>query len=149
MSGGTRPDDRLAADVPSTVDALAGRPAEHDPGMRRDALDNQIARVLTYGTYASIALLAIGVVAMVAAGRSPLEPAPRLDPGRLADDLAELRPEGFLWLGLVAVIATPSARVLASLVGYARSGERAMAIVSALILGVIALSVVLAIGTQA
>ena len=107
-------------------------------------LDRPIARLLSLGTYASIALLAVGVGLLLAAGISPLAGGPRFDPTVLVDDLVNLRPEGVLWLGLVAVIATPSARVVASLVGFARSGERTMALVAALILAVIVLSVTLA-----
>jgi len=107
-------------------------------------IDRSVARLLTVGTYASIAMLAAGLIAMVAAGRSPLDPAPRFDPARIPADLAALRPEGFLWLGIVLVVATPSARVATSLVGYLRRGARAMAVVSVLILAVIGLSVVAA-----
>jgi uncharacterized membrane protein len=107
-------------------------------------LERSVARLLTVGTYASIALLAAGVIAMVAAGRSPLEQASRFDPARLAADLAALRPEGFLWLGIVLVVATPSARVATSLIGYVRMADRAMAVVSVLILAVIGLSVIAA-----
>jgi uncharacterized membrane protein len=119
------------------------------PGPAGDPLDRSIARLITAGTYLSVALLAIGVVLMVVAGRSPLAGGPAFDPSRLAGDLMALRPEGFLWLGLVAAIATPSARVAASLLGYLRRGERTMAAVSLLILGVIALSVLLATITEA
>jgi len=59
-------------------------------------------------------------------------------------DLLALRPGGFIWLGLLIVVATPAARVLAALLGYARLGDRMMAIVAGLILAVIALSVLLA-----
>jgi uncharacterized membrane protein len=107
-------------------------------------IERSVARLLSVGTYASIALLAVGVVAMVAAGRSPLDAASRFDPGRLAADLVSLRPEGFLWLGIVLVVVTPSARVATSLVGYRRQGDRAMAVVSVLILAVIGLSVIAA-----
>ncbi len=110
-------------------------------------LDLAIARLLTVGTYLSIALLALGVAAMVVTGTSPLDTAPGFDIGRMPADLVALRPEGFVWLGLVVVIATPSARVAASLVGYLRGGDRIMAAVAVLILGVIALSVILAIAT--
>jgi uncharacterized membrane protein len=113
-----------------------------------DELDLTIARLLTIGTYASIALLAGGVAAMIATGRSPLDVAPGFDAGRIPTDLLALRPEGFLWLGSLVVIATPSARVAASLVGFARRSERGMAVISALILAVIAVSVVLAIATE-
>jgi uncharacterized membrane protein len=111
------------------------------PAPRPADLELSIARVLTVGTYASIALLVAGVAAMVVAGRSPLDHAPGFDPARIAGDIAALRPEGFLWLGIVLVVATPSARVAASLVGYLRRADRAMAVVSVLILVVIALSV--------
>jgi uncharacterized membrane protein len=113
-----------------------------------DELEQAIARLLTTGTYLSIAILAGGVAAMIATGRSPLDVAPGFDPGRIPTDLAAVRPEGFLWLGLVVVIATPAARVAASLVGFARRSERGMVVVSALILAVIAVSVVLAIATE-
>ena len=115
---------------------------------RGDELERAIARLLTIGTYVSIAILAAGVLAMIATGQSPLDVAPGFDPGRIASDLAALRPEGFLWLGLVVVIATPSARVAASLIGFARRSERGMAVISALILAVIAISVVVAIATE-
>jgi uncharacterized membrane protein len=112
-------------------------------------LERRVARLLTVGTYASIALLAAGVSAMAAAGRSPLDPAPRFDPGRIPADLGALRPEGFLWLGILFVIGTPSARVATSLVGYLRAGDRAMAVVSVLILVVIGVSVVAALWSEA
>ena len=111
-------------------------------------LDVAIARLLTAGTYLSVVLLGIGVALMAAAGVSPLSGGPAFDSRALPADIAALRPAGFLWLGLIAAIATPSARVAASLVGYLRRGERAMAVVSVLILCVIALSIILATATE-
>jgi uncharacterized membrane protein len=112
---------------------------------RSDDVERSVAWLLTAGTYTSIAFLAAGVVAMAAAGRSPLDMGPRFDLGRVAADIAALRPEGFLWLGVVLVLATPSARVATSLAAYLRLGDRPMAVVSVLILGVIALSVAVGI----
>jgi uncharacterized membrane protein len=111
-------------------------------------VEQAIARLLAVGTYLAIALLAIGVVALLAAGRSPLDAQPVFDPGRLPSDLVALRPEGFLWLGLLAVIGTPAARVAAALVAWLRTHEWPMAAVGAAILGVILLSVALAAGTE-
>jgi uncharacterized membrane protein len=105
------------------------------------ALESQIARLLTIGTYASIGCVAIGVVALLASGVSPFAAAPALDLARLGGDIAALQPAGFLWLGLLGLIATPAARVAAALVGYSRSGERTMVVVAALILVVIAIGV--------
>jgi len=108
-----------------------------------------VARLLAIGTYGSVALLAIGTAFIVVSGLQPLSAAPTFDPSQLGDDVLHLRAAGFLWLGLIAVVATPPGRVLASLIGYARRGERLMAVVAALILAVIALSVALARGTAA
>ena len=107
-------------------------------------LERSIARLLTGGTYISIALLAIGFGLMLVNGISPLSPAPPFDAGQIPADILALRPTGFLWLGLIVVVATPASRVLAALIGYQRSGERRMAIVAAAILAVIAISVVIA-----
>lgn len=106
-------------------------------------LEHRLAVVLTAGTVAGIALLAVGVTAMAASGIRPLGGnAPGLDLGRLPGDLLALRPAAFLWLGLVAIVVTPSARVAASLVGFAREGNRRMAAVAVAVLVVIGLSIV-------
>jgi uncharacterized membrane protein len=109
-------------------------------------LERSIARLLTIGTYASVALLVMGVVLMLANGVAPRSGGPAFNLTKLVPDLLALRPAGFIWLGLVAVVATPAARVLAALIGYARRRDRTMSIVAALILAVIALSVALAQG---
>lgn len=133
--------DRRPAAAPAATSSPGSRPDDAD-------LERSVGRLLTLGTYAAVALLAIGVAALLLAGRSPLEGGPPFDPGRLPADVAALRPEGFLWLGLLAVLATPAARVALSLAGYVRGRERFMAVVAASILGVILVSVLLAIGTE-
>jgi uncharacterized membrane protein len=115
-----------------------------DTAESSDPVELLVARLLTIGTIASIALLAIGSVLLAARGGSPLDAALPLDVGRLPTDIAMGRPDGFLWLGLIAAIATPCARVAASLIGYIRRREPAMALVAVLILAVIALTVALA-----
>jgi uncharacterized membrane protein len=119
-----------------------------DPTLRAgvDTLERRIARLLTAGTILSVVLLGIGVVLMAVAGISPLDRGfQALDPGRISSDILAMRPEGFLWLGLLVAIATPAGRVLASLVGFVTAGERWMAIVAVEILAVLFLSVVLAV----
>ncbi len=110
-------------------------------------IEHAIARLLTWGTYAGVVALAIGVVLMLAAGISPLDPAyPALDPGSIVGDMLALHAGGFLWAGLLVVIATPPARVATALVGYLAARDRPMAIVSAAILVVIAAAVALGAG---
>jgi uncharacterized membrane protein len=110
---------------------------------RAAGLEGRVARLLRLGTYAAVILLAIGVALMLATGRSPLDAAPGLDPGSLVADVFSGQPAGFLWLGLLVVLATPAARVAVAVVGFARAGDTRMAIVAVLILLVIALGVVL------
>ena len=121
--------------------------ADPENGLRAD-LDRSIARLLTIGTYFSIALLAIGVLLLLVYGIRPLAGGPPFKLALVADDLVHLRPAGFMWLGLLAVLATPSLRVVASLIGFIRLGERTMAIIAVAILAVIALSVALAQGLE-
>jgi uncharacterized membrane protein len=120
---------------------VSDAPSPQPPATDRGTIDIKIGRLITLGTYVAVALLAVGVILLLAAGHSPLEGGPPLDLATLPSDLLTLQPEGFLWLGLLTVIAIPSARVAAALVAYVRTGERAMAVVSAAILGVIALSI--------
>jgi uncharacterized membrane protein len=108
-------------------------------------LDRTVARILRWGIGASIALLAIGVALMVVHGVDPLgPPPPPFSLAAIPSDLVSLQPTAFLWLGLILAIATPSIRVVASLVGFARTGQRRMVIISVAILVVIAVSVLTA-----
>lgn len=111
-----------------------------------DAIDLAVARLLTIGTYLSVGLLVAGVALMVAVGRSPLDSPPHeFDPGALIGDILAGRPDGALWLGLVVLLATPSARVAASVLGYVRAGERVMTGVGLAILAVVASGVVIGV----
>jgi uncharacterized membrane protein len=107
--------------------------------------ERAIGRMLVALTYVAVALLAVGVSLMVASGISPLSGGPPLDISHLAADVAHLLPDGFLWLGLLVVIATPIARVVAAGIGYARARDREMVVVAIAILTVIALSIATAL----
>jgi uncharacterized membrane protein len=105
-----------------------------------------IARLLYAGTVTGVALLAVGVVLMAANGVSPESTTfPAFDPATLVADLVAMRPEGWLWAGIVVLIATPIARVIGELITFAVRGDRLMAGVALAILGVIALSVAIAL----
>jgi uncharacterized membrane protein len=105
-------------------------------------LEGRVARVLRLGTNVAVALVAVGVVLMLAGGHSPLEVAPSLDPAGLVAGVAALQPAAFIWLGVLLVLATPVARVLTAGIGYLRNGEREMVVVAVLILAVVALGVI-------
>jgi uncharacterized membrane protein len=108
---------------------------------RARAFERTIGRLIIATTYVAVGLLGVGVVIMIASGISPLDGGPRLDPGALVGDLGRLAPAAFLWLGLVAVIATPVSRVVAAAVSSARTGDRWLLAVSVAILVVLAAAV--------
>jgi len=101
-----------------------------------------LAHVLQLGTYLSIGLVALGSLLLVAGGGSPIAGGPPISIDGIASDIAALRPAGFLWLGIVGVLATPGLRVVRAMLGFARRGEQRMTVVAILVLGVIAVGVV-------
>jgi uncharacterized membrane protein len=109
--------------------------------VRGREFDRFIGRLLIAVTYVAVGLLSVGVVLLLAAGISPLAGGPPLDPGPLVADLVALDAAAFLWLGILAVIATPLSRVVAAAVGFARLGQGRMVSVAVAILAVIALGV--------
>jgi uncharacterized membrane protein len=112
---------------------------------RVHGVETRIASMLTVGALIAVTLLIAGVGLMLAAGISPDSTTfPAFDPAPIVADLVALRPEGFLWMGILVVIATPVVRVSAEALGFFRAGEPWLALVAVLILGVIASSVVLA-----
>lgn len=116
-------------------------------GGRRDAaraFERRIGRLLIVVTYLAVGLLLAGVALMVVNGISPLDGGPALDLRTLPADLAALAPAGFLWLGLLAVIATPVSRVVAAAIGFGRAGDRMMVLVAVAILVVITIGIVAA-----
>lgn len=117
------------------------------PGADGGGLESTLARVLQVGTYASMALVVVGVVLFIGGGGSPLDAGPPLVVGRLVADVLAGRAEGFLWLGVLGILATPGLRVAGALLGFARRGERTMAVVALLILIVVALGVVAGVVT--
>jgi uncharacterized membrane protein len=115
--------------------------------MNMHSLDRRVGLALAVAAAGSMCLLAAGVAIMVAGGVQPLtEPAPKLEPGKLGSDLAALRAEGWLWLGLIAVILTPAVRVAASLVLFAAARDWRQTAIALAVLAVIALSVVVGYG---
>jgi uncharacterized membrane protein len=116
---------------------VTGRP---DPVGDR-SFDRFLGRLLIAVTYVAVALLAVGVVLLIVAGISPLAGGPDLDLGRLTADLVALDPAAFLWLGILAVIATPLSRVVAAAIGFARLGDRWMVGIAIAILVVITIGI--------
>jgi uncharacterized membrane protein len=107
-----------------------------------------IGRLMVAMTYIAVSLLIVGVILLLVAGTSPLGGGPPFDPAAIVPDILALRPEGFIWLGLVVVIATPVVRVLVAGFGYGRDREWPMVGIAIAILVVIAIAIVTASITE-
>ena len=115
----------------------------------RDAVVDRISALLGAGTLVIVLTVAVGSLLLVLAGRTPVtEQGPALDAARIPGDLVALRPEGWLWLGLLLTVTLPIARVLLALLGFLRNGEQRMGAVSIATLGVLAVSIGIAVVTR-
>ena len=110
-----------------------------------NSLEAALAHVLQVGTYASIGLVALGSLLLLASGGSAVAGGPPLSIDALVADVTALRPAGFLWLGILGVISTPGLRVLRALIGFWRRGERNMAAVAILVLAVIGVGILVGV----
>jgi len=112
-------------------------------------VEQVIARVLLAGTVAGVALLTVGVILMGVNGVDPLSATfPPFRIGNVIPDMLALRPDGFLWAGIVILVATPIARVTGELITFTIRRDRVMALVALGILGVVALSVAAALAVS-
>ncbi len=114
-----------------------------------EALERRIGRLIIAVTYVSVVLILVGVLLMVAQGISPLDAAPPFDVRQIPADVLALRPTGFLWLGLILVIATPISRVVVAGWSFGRRGDRLLFAVSVAVLVVIAVGVATALVVEA
>jgi uncharacterized membrane protein len=113
---------------------------------REDATVQAVGTLLGAGTLAVVGLVVVGTILALAAGRRPLvDHGPALDPAALIGDIVALRPEGFLWLGLLLTVTLPAARVTVALLGFARARDIRAAGVAFAVLSVLALSVAIAL----
>lgn len=125
---------------------------EPRPGVDAAAgIENAIARLLTIGTYLAMGLVLLGVAGMLLTGVDPLAHGsrPAFDLGRIPADLIALRPEAFLWVGIVAVMGLPIGRVVVAGIGFLRAGDRRLAGISLAVMLVVVASIVAALALGA
>jgi uncharacterized membrane protein len=132
------------------VSAMAEPPVEPAAGSSADVawrLESTISRLLVAGTYLAMGLILVGVVLMLAAGIDPLAHGgvPPFELAAIPADIAAGNPLGFLWLGLVAVLALPLGRVIVAGVGFLAARDVRLAFVSLAVLLVVLGSIVAAI----
>ncbi len=110
-----------------------------------------VSVVLTVGVGLSALLIGTGFVAALAIGwqgtlTGGLVPGGGLDPtdyGALPQRLSVLEPLAVAQLGLLTLLATPVARVAASVVGFALEGDRLYTAITAAVLAILLVSILL------
>jgi uncharacterized membrane protein len=131
--------------VQPPVQAAAGTSAD---AARR--LESTISRLLVAGTYLAMGLVLVGVLLMLAAGIDPLAHGgvPPFELSTIPAEIAAGNPLGFLWLGLVAVLALPLGRVTVAGVGFLAAHDVRLALVSLAVLLVVLGSIAAAISLE-
>lgn len=114
------------------------------------ALEAAVGRLLVAGTWLAMALVLAGVVLMLVTGVDPLAhgAVPPFDATRIPADILALRPEGFLWAGIVLIIGLPIGRVVVAGVGFLVARDHRLALVSLLVLLVVLASIGAAVGLE-
>ena len=138
--------ERTSAPAPGAQATSAPTPATQ----ATERIEALIARLLVVGTYVAIGFVLVGVVLMLGHGIDPLvhATAPAFDLAAVPSQIAALAPEGFLWAGLVTVLCLPIARVIVAGLGFARVGDRRLALVSVMVVLVIVVSILAARGLE-
>ena len=105
-----------------------------------------VSGVLIVGVVVSAGLITVGFLSSFVVGWSgslrglAISDTQASDFSALATGLAELRPVAFAQAGLLVLIATPVARVLASVIGFALEGDRLYAAITLAVLAILLLS---------
>ena len=108
-------------------------------------LNHTISRVLTVGLLVSVVLLVVGAVVTLV--RPDLPAVHQTSLRQLWAALSGLRPGGFFDLGLLVLLATPVARVVALLLGFSQRRMWLFSLVSLIVLVLLGLSAYLGLGT--
>lgn len=106
-----------------------------------------VSMILTVGVIVSATLITVGFIGSLLVGwRGSLLGDARLVTSRtdfsdLVNGLASLRPQAIAQLGLIALVATPIARVIASLVAFWAASDRIYVAITLVVLAILVASV--------
>jgi uncharacterized membrane protein len=115
--------------------------------MTPERFREMVSGVLIVGVVVSAAFIALGFIAALAVGwqgsllGAATATAATTDFSNLPGRLATLEPAAIAQLGLVTLLATPVARVAASVVGFALEGDRLYAAITTAVLLILLTSI--------
>ncbi len=133
--------------APNLLDVTTGRVEtreEKQEAKERRDLDEVVHSMLIVGVIISTTLMLIGIVEEIVLGNQlpTVEP----DIGQVINSLTQLRPSGFLGLGLLVLVATPILRVLGSIVAFAYEKDWRFAGITFLVFCIVVASILLGKG---
>jgi uncharacterized membrane protein len=125
-----------------------------DTAVRKTDMNVVISNLLKYGVIASTALVVLGVILTFARLPSSFPTSiqqmvstdygkPTVDIGQLFSGVAAANPSSILQLGLLILLATPVARVAASLILFAAEHDRIYVVITLFVLLVLLTSIFL------
>ena len=115
--------------------------------MTPERFREMVSGVLIVGIVVSAAFIAVGFMAALAVGwqgsliGAAAATSATTDFSNLPGRLASLEPAAIAQLGLVTLLATPVARVAASVVGFALEGDRLYAAITSAVLLILLISI--------
>lgn len=103
-------------------------------------LGTWVSLVLAVGTAVSMAVVLAGVLlTLLAGGGGPSQSA-----GGLMGQIVAWKPASIVSIGLLLLVLTPAAELVAALIAFVRSGERRYVFITSLVLGLLAAGVLAA-----
>jgi len=117
--------------------------------MNPERMRTLVSAVLTIGVLVSAALIALGFAGSFLVGWRgsllgfPHSDTSKTDFGDLVAGLTALRPQAIAQLGLLALVATPILRVVASLVAFVAEGDQLYVALTAVVLAILLASTLL------
>lgn len=115
--------------------------------MNAERFRTLVSGVLIIGVMAAASLIGLGLVTALIVGwggslvGTPADNTAATAFADMGSNLAALRPVGFAQLGLVVLLATPVARVAASVAAFALEGDRLYAAMTTVVLLVLLVSI--------
>jgi len=129
---------------PDAMQEIGGHAGRPDPSrLSPETFRAVVSYVLAIGVSVSAAVIALGFVLAIAFGwRTSLAggapgPSDLADFSAMPSGLVALRPSAITQLGLALLLATPVARVAASVVGFALENDRLYVAITLLVLAIL------------
>lgn len=110
-------------------------------------INKNISRLLAVGIYLTVFFYSVGIILLLISNNGTMMPQKSSITGITSffQSLFSLHAEPFFYLGTIALIMTPIARVLFSILLFYRTGEKKYILITSIVAVILAVSVILGI----